>query len=155
MSFLTLTSRRLVLRLAAPGSLCRQSVAPKFQSQSRILQVLASQVPPSTLISSVHVRLQSSKSRGAGQESVTEAVEKAIGNSQAVIEEAHATLGLSNGAAMFAAAVEGSQSKKKMPEFTTSRAVGLWLLGSALSVFGIVVFGGLTRLTESGYAAPI
>lgn len=27
----------------------------------------------------------------------------------------------------------------------------MWLLGSAASVFGIVVFGGLTRLTESGY----
>jgi cytochrome c oxidase assembly protein subunit 15 len=29
--------------------------------------------------------------------------------------------------------------------------VAYWLLGSAASVFGIVVFGGLTRLTESGY----
>jgi cytochrome c oxidase assembly protein subunit 15 len=29
--------------------------------------------------------------------------------------------------------------------------VGYWLIGSAASVFGIVVFGGLTRLTESGY----
>lgn len=32
----------------------------------------------------------------------------------------------------------------------TSKAVAYWLLGSAASVFGIVVFGGLTRLTESG-----
>jgi hypothetical protein len=29
--------------------------------------------------------------------------------------------------------------------------VGYWLIGSAVSVFGIVVWGGLTRLTESGY----
>ncbi|GAM84340.1 hypothetical protein ANO11243_023340 [Dothideomycetidae sp. 11243] len=28
--------------------------------------------------------------------------------------------------------------------------VAYWLLGSAVSVFGIVIFGGLTRLTESG-----
>lgn len=35
---------------------------------------------------------------------------------------------------------------------TTSNAAAYWLLGSAASVFGIVVFGGLTRLTESGYA---
>lgn len=35
---------------------------------------------------------------------------------------------------------------------TSSKSVGYWLLGSAASVFGIVVFGGLTRLTESGYA---
>ena len=31
-------------------------------------------------------------------------------------------------------------------------AVGYWLIFSAASVFGIVVFGGLTRLTESGSA---
>ena len=34
---------------------------------------------------------------------------------------------------------------------TSDKAVGYWLLASAASVFGIVVFGGLTRLTESGY----
>lgn len=33
---------------------------------------------------------------------------------------------------------------------TSSNTVGYWLLGSAASVFGIVIFGGLTRLTESG-----
>ncbi|KAF2397007.1 cytochrome oxidase assembly [Trichodelitschia bisporula] len=33
---------------------------------------------------------------------------------------------------------------------TSDKVVGYWLLGSAASVFGIVVFGGLTRLTESG-----
>lgn len=38
---------------------------------------------------------------------------------------------------------------KSWPE-TTSKSVAYWLLGSAASVFGIVVFGGLTRLTESG-----
>ncbi|QIX02001.1 hypothetical protein AMS68_007518 [Peltaster fructicola] len=32
----------------------------------------------------------------------------------------------------------------------TSKYVAYWLLGSAASVFGIVIFGGLTRLTESG-----
>jgi cytochrome c oxidase assembly protein subunit 15 len=40
---------------------------------------------------------------------------------------------------------------KFFPE-TSSKSVAYWLLGSAASVFGIVVFGGLTRLTESGYA---
>ncbi|KAI9845084.1 MAG: Cytochrome c oxidase assembly protein cox15 [Sclerophora amabilis] len=33
---------------------------------------------------------------------------------------------------------------------TTENSVAYWLIGSAASVFGIVVFGGLTRLTESG-----
>ncbi|KAH8705020.1 cytochrome c oxidase assembly protein cox15 [Talaromyces proteolyticus] len=32
----------------------------------------------------------------------------------------------------------------------SSKSVAYWLLGSAVSVFGIVIFGGLTRLTESG-----
>ncbi|KAH7312369.1 cytochrome oxidase assembly protein-domain-containing protein [Stachybotrys elegans] len=39
--------------------------------------------------------------------------------------------------------------KKSFPE-TSSKSVGYWLVGSAVSVFGIVIFGGLTRLTESG-----
>ena len=34
---------------------------------------------------------------------------------------------------------------------TSEKVVAYWLLGSAATVFGIVVFGGLTRLTESGY----
>ena len=56
---------------------------------------------------------------------------------------------------------EGSQKKQKklqkpqtpntyFPE-VSHKAVAYWLLASAASVFGIVVFGGLTRLTESGY----
>jgi cytochrome c oxidase assembly protein subunit 15 len=46
-----------------------------------------------------------------------------------------------------------SQSSGKSSSFpeTNAKVVGYWLVGSAVSVFGIVVFGGLTRLTESGY----
>ncbi|KAL2857967.1 cytochrome oxidase assembly protein-domain-containing protein [Aspergillus pseudoustus] len=44
----------------------------------------------------------------------------------------------------------GSQtSGSSFPEIS-DKTVAYWLLGSAASVFGIVVFGGLTRLTESG-----
>ena len=42
-------------------------------------------------------------------------------------------------------------AKKAFFPETSSNAVAYWLLASAGSVFGIVVFGGLTRLTESGY----
>ncbi|KAI9762447.1 MAG: Cytochrome c oxidase assembly protein cox15 [Chaenotheca gracillima] len=42
-----------------------------------------------------------------------------------------------------------SSQGRYFPE-TSDRSVAYWLLGSAASVFGIVVFGGLTRLTESG-----
>jgi cytochrome c oxidase assembly protein subunit 15 len=44
---------------------------------------------------------------------------------------------------------EAEKGKRTFPE-TSSKSVAYWLLGSAASVFGIVVFGGLTRLTESG-----
>ena len=46
------------------------------------------------------------------------------------------------------------QSSKRKASFfpeLSDKSVAYWLLGSAASVFGIVVFGGLTRLTESGY----
>lgn len=49
----------------------------------------------------------------------------------------------------------GQATNRAFPEATSSRSVAYWLLGSAASVFGIVVFGGLTRLTESGYASPL
>lgn len=47
----------------------------------------------------------------------------------------------------------GDKTKSQSSFFpdTSSNTVAYWLLGSAASVFGIVVFGGLTRLTESGY----
>ncbi|ORY62617.1 putative cytochrome c oxidase assembly protein [Pseudomassariella vexata] len=62
------------------------------------------------------------------------------------------TLGsLSSKTASSGSKVQAAQSAKKSawPE-TNSKSVGYWLIGSAVSVFGIVVFGGLTRLTESG-----
>lgn len=43
------------------------------------------------------------------------------------------------------------KSKARFFPETSDKSVAYWLLGSAASVFGIVVFGGLTRLTESGY----
>lgn len=48
------------------------------------------------------------------------------------------------------AASSQTAKSSSWPE-TSSKSVAYWLLGSAASVFGIVVFGGLTRLTESGY----
>lgn len=53
----------------------------------------------------------------------------------------------------YAAASFGSVQKVKKGFFpeTSSNSVAYWLLASAGSVFGLVVFGGLTRLTESGY----
>lgn len=43
-----------------------------------------------------------------------------------------------------------AKAKTGFPKIS-DKVVAYWLLGSAASVFGIVVFGGLTRLTESGF----
>ncbi|KAF2453711.1 electron transfer protein 1, mitochondrial precursor [Lineolata rhizophorae] len=47
-------------------------------------------------------------------------------------------------------AKEGGRATSRVYPQTSDKLVAYWLLGSAASVFGIVVFGGLTRLTESG-----
>ena len=44
-----------------------------------------------------------------------------------------------------------SAAPREIQEIVPPRSVGYWLLGTAGLVFGIVVVGGLTRLTESGY----
>lgn len=49
-----------------------------------------------------------------------------------------------------ARANQGQSETKSFFPTENSNAVAYWLLGSAASVFGIVIFGGLTRLTESG-----
>lgn len=58
-----------------------------------------------------------------------------------------------------ASLLDGAKTSQSSPRVktryfpeTSDKSVAYWLLGSAASVFGIVVFGGLTRLTESGYA---
>ncbi|ROV91579.1 hypothetical protein VPNG_09718 [Cytospora leucostoma] len=45
---------------------------------------------------------------------------------------------------------EKAKSKSSSFPEESSKSVAYWLLGSAASVFGIVILGGLTRLTESG-----
>lgn len=62
-----------------------------------------------------------------------------------------ATIGGVNveGGILAEAATKSGAKSSSFPD-TTSKSVAYWLLGSAASVFGIVVFGGLTRLTESG-----
>lgn len=49
-----------------------------------------------------------------------------------------------------AAGETAAKTKSSFPKIS-DKTVAYWLLGSAASVFGIVVFGGLTRLTESGF----
>lgn len=52
-------------------------------------------------------------------------------------------------AALSSPSAHTARSRSSFPN-TSSKSAAYWLLASATSVFGIVVFGGLTRLTESG-----
>ncbi|GIK06940.1 cytochrome c oxidase assembly protein cox15 [Aspergillus viridinutans] len=55
-----------------------------------------------------------------------------------------------SGSAVAGALEHGASKAKSSFPKVSDKIVAYWLLGSAASVFGIVVFGGLTRLTESG-----
>lgn len=60
--------------------------------------------------------------------------------------------GLADDIARGQQAIREAAEKKAKPFFpdVSSKGVGYWLIGSAGLVFGIVIIGGLTRLTESG-----
>lgn len=63
--------------------------------------------------------------------------------------------GLADNIARGQQVIRDAAEKKAKPLFPdiSSKGVGYWLIGSAGLVFGIVILGGLTRLTESGYGA--
>lgn len=134
MAFLMPVSRRLATRLAAPSSVCRQC-----------LQGRVAVKPPSLVLDALR------QSRAAARPMVRFQSTKAP-PTPTVAEQAKAVS--EESAKAYAEAVENAPSKKRFPEFTSSKAVGVWLLGSAISVFGLIVFGGLTRLTESGCVSP-
>ncbi len=60
--------------------------------------------------------------------------------------------GLSSPLSSLSQSIKAAKDRKRYFPDVSEKIVAYWLLGSAASVFGIVVFGGLTRLTESGYS---
>ena len=73
----------------------------------------------------------------------TQAPKHAVDNTTSPLGALSGTIGVKS------AANRAKPKSNSFPEIS-DKAVAYWLLGSAASVFGIVVFGGLTRLTESG-----
>ena len=67
------------------------------------------------------------------------------------------TFASASGSSLVGKSIGQTAGKTKPGFFPTisEKSVAYWLLGSAASVFGIVVFGGLTRLTESGYSITV
>jgi len=82
--------------------------------------------------------------------SATTLSENVAGNSKSSSPLSSLSQSISKSAKAEAEKQSKNQGSKFFPE-TSSNTVAYWLLGSAASVFGIVIFGGLTRLTESGY----
>jgi len=70
-------------------------------------------------------------------------------NRGSLVQQARAFSACAKARTTVSSAPREPRSKSQFPD-TSSNTVAYWLLGSAASVFGIVVFGGLTRLTESG-----
>ena len=100
-------------------------------------------------------RLASSTSpltRSATSRSVPQRTRKSYGagrSSQSVVTLASKLRASSPLSELSKVIADETPHKSFFPEIS-DQAVAYWLLGSAASVFGIVVFGGLTRLTESG-----
>jgi cytochrome c oxidase assembly protein subunit 15 len=46
--------------------------------------------------------------------------------------------------------VDYSETRQEEAKNTDTKSVGYWLLATGALTFGIVILGGLTRLTESG-----
>jgi len=128
MSFFQLGLRRAAAQLARPAFVCGQCL--RGQQQQRQLAPIASSI----------VQLARARRSYATTTNTTPAPKSPIA---ALASEAAAK-----------AAAEQKSKSSSFPE-TNDKVVGYWLLGSAVSVFGIVVFGGLTRLTESGYVTDV
>jgi len=62
----------------------------------------------------------------------------------------HASKAAQVGVNEFPTPTRGGGGFAKLPRVISSKSVGYWLLFCGATVFGIVVLGGLTRLTESG-----
>ncbi|KAI1380179.1 COX15-CtaA-domain-containing protein [Hypoxylon crocopeplum] len=116
------------MSLLIPG--IRRAVPKLASSQFVCRQCLRKQPPtaPSRILQSLRVRYASTES------------------------QAHARFARYFTSTAVPTATTGAVSKSARRAFpeTSSKSVAYWLIGSAASVFGIVVFGGLTRLTESG-----
>ncbi|KAK0629010.1 cytochrome oxidase assembly protein-domain-containing protein [Bombardia bombarda] len=131
MSFFQLGLRRTAAQLARPSLVCGQCLRHS---------TIAS--PPRSLSSSKIVKLEAAATRRSYATATTTPTVASTIQPKSPITELRENL---------AANASGPQSEPKgsFPR-ANDKAVGYWLIGSAVSVFGIVVFGGLTRLTESG-----
>ncbi|KAK4462749.1 cytochrome oxidase assembly protein-domain-containing protein [Cladorrhinum samala] len=130
----------------------RRAAAQLSRSSFACGQCLRQQKPATAPPSSIILRLARQTSRSYATE--TKPSQSPIAALSSNINAPVTPLQDAAAASVAAAGSSGSSSKSSgksssFPE-TNAKSVGYWLIGSAVSVFGIVIFGGLTRLTESG-----
>lgn len=93
-----------------------------------------------------------SENSGKGRQSPLEMIRQLAGN---MFKKFNPT-NLRNKLSTLSAKSEASSFQSSLPSRLLvegnggKKIVGYWLAGTSAAVFGIIVFGGLTRLTESG-----
>ncbi|EAA31207.1 COX15-CtaA-domain-containing protein [Neurospora crassa] len=128
MAFFQLGLRRAAVQLSRPSVFCARAAFNASQQQ-KLVQLAT---PASTILKLVS-QARHTQSRNYATQKVQESPLSK----------------LATDIAKPAPSSDKSEKKSSFPE-TSSKSVAYWLLASAASVFGIVIFGGLTRLTESG-----
>ncbi|KAH9886558.1 putative cytochrome c oxidase assembly protein [Xylariomycetidae sp. FL2044] len=143
--------RRSVLRLpAANPFVCRQCLLGRTRPQSRILPSLRRQQQQQSQHTRYYASSSSSRSSSSSNSSSTAAGAPEKMRKKSLGAAFFSTRAVARTASTTATTAAPSAGRSSSFPETSSKAVAYWLIGSAASVFGIVVFGGLTRLTESG-----
>ncbi|KAK4230133.1 cytochrome oxidase assembly protein-domain-containing protein [Podospora fimiseda] len=128
MSFFQVGLRRVAAQLSRSSFACRQCL--------RQQNSVAAAAPHSSIIFNLAARSYASKTKPSNSPiaSLSSNINAPVTLVQDAVDDS------------------SSNSSKKSSSFpeTNAKSVGYFLIGSSISVFGIVVFGGLTRLTESG-----
>lgn len=127
MSLLQLGMRRAVLQMPKAAFVCRQCLLRQQQQQKLS--------PPSRIANILRARGYAATARAGSPAGSVGGGKVAAAASQPARQPGPEA---------------GAEARSSSFPEVSSKAVAYWLLGSAASVFGIVVFGGLTRLTESG-----
>ncbi len=138
MGFFQLGLRRAAARLSRMPATCGPCLRGQLQAQVKAAQV---HVPPSRLIQLVRASRSFATTPAVGSKAPLESSSASV---------AQSAQGTPQTPPSQAAGESSGESSSSFPK-TNAKVVGYWLIGSAVSVFGIVVWGGLTRLTESGY----
>lgn len=134
MAFFQLGLRRAAAHLSRVPAACSPCLRGQLQAQLKA----QAQIPSSRLLQLVRASRSFATTPAAGSKAPLDF------SSSSVAQSAQGTPQTPPSQS------SGQSSSSSFPK-TNAKVVGYWLIGSAVSVFGIVVWGGLTRLTESGY----